>query len=192
MIPARCEDFETGRRTTGFGTSPLDLSVPLSGIPERGGAAGGQLGVGSVSDRARAQKRNNVEAVAESAELKILVVEDEAVLGQAIVQVLRGACEGRVDLARDGESALALMSSNVYELAVLDWSIPPPSGLELLKVWRRTKGTAPVIMLSGFTSDDDRDEVLSQGADEFLTKPFSLVDLRDRARELLQRPSAAA
>jgi len=125
-------------------------------------------------------------------EPKILVVEDEAVLGQAIVQVLKAECEAGVDLARDGESALALMRSNAYGLAVLDWSIPPPSGLELLRIWRRTKGTTPVIMLSGFTTDDDRDEVLGQGADEFLTKPFSLVDLRNRARELLQRLAPAA
>jgi len=121
------------------------------------------------------------------AETRILVVEDEAVLGQAIVQVLKTECDGGVDLARDGESALELMRTHAYELAVLDWSIPPPSGLELLRIWRRTKGATPVIMLSGFTTDDDRDEVLEQGADEFLTKPFSLVELRARARELLQR-----
>ena len=68
--------------------------------------------------------------------MRILVVEDEEVLAQALVEALQGEFYA-VDLAGDGETASEMVEVNSYDLIVLDWTIPPPTGIELLRTWRR-------------------------------------------------------
>ena len=78
--------------------------------------------------------------------MRILVVEDEPVLAQALVEALEGEYYA-VDQANDGETASELADVNAYDLIILDWTIPPPTGIELLRAWRRAGRDVPVLML---------------------------------------------
>jgi DNA-binding response OmpR family regulator len=118
--------------------------------------------------------------------LRILVVEDEEVLAQALVEVLEGELYA-VDHAADGESASELAAVNEYDLVVLDWTIPPPTGIELLRAWRREGRGMPVLMLTARAAVHDKVDGLDTGADDFLTKPFSLPEFLARVRSLLRR-----
>lgn len=120
--------------------------------------------------------------------MRILVVEDEPVLAEATVEALRLETYA-VDLAADGGSADELMAVNDYDAVVLDWSIPAPDGIELLRMWRTAGRKTPVLMLTGRTSVAERIEGLDGGADDYLTKPFSLRELLARVRSLLRRPA---
>jgi len=119
--------------------------------------------------------------------VRILVVEDETELADAVVEALEDEYYA-VDHAADGKRAAALMQANQYDLVVLDWSIPPPTGLELLRRWRREGYGTPVLLLTGSrTSVRDKVEGLDVGADDYLTKPFAFAELRARIRGLLRR-----
>ena len=118
--------------------------------------------------------------------MRILVVEDEEVLAQALVEVLEEEFYA-VDLAPDGETASELAEVNVYDLIVLDWTIPPPTGIELLRAWRKAGKDTPVLMLTGRSAVGDKVDGLDTGADDFLTKPFSLPEFLARVRSLLRR-----
>lgn len=118
--------------------------------------------------------------------MRLLVVEDEEALAEAVVEALRLE-HYAVDLAADGSTADELMMVNDYDLVVLDWSIPPPTGIELLERWREQGSETPVLMLTGRTSIEDRVDGLDRGADDYLTKPFSLEELLARVRSLLRR-----
>ena len=122
--------------------------------------------------------------------VRILVVEDEPVLAQALVEVLEGEFYA-VDLAGDGESASEMAEINSYDMIVLDWTIPPPTGIELLRAWRRQGKDTPVLMLTARSGIDDRVDGLDTGADDFLTKPFSLPEFLARVRSLLRRRAKA-
>ena len=118
--------------------------------------------------------------------MRILVIEDEEVLAQALVEALQGEFYA-VDLAGDGETASEMAAVNSYDLIVLDWTIPPPTGIELLRAWRREGRDTPVLMLTARSGVTDRVDGLDTGADDFLTKPFSLSELLARVRSLLRR-----
>ena len=118
--------------------------------------------------------------------MRILVVEDEVDLAEALVEGLRK--EGyAVDLALDGRSADEMACLNPYDLVVLDWTIPPPSGIELLQQWRKADMGFPVLMLTGRTETQDKVGGLDSGADDYLTKPFCFAELLARTRSLLRR-----
>jgi len=118
--------------------------------------------------------------------MRILVVEDEETLADAVVEALEDESYA-VDLAADGDTADELMAVNDYDLVVLDWTLPGPSGLELLGRWRRGGSEVPVLMLTARRDVDDRVGGLDAGADDYLTKPFSFVELLARVRSLLRR-----
>ena len=118
--------------------------------------------------------------------MRILVVEDEPELSEVLVDTLE---EERyaVDLATDGATADELAAINDYDLVILDWTIPGPSGIELLRDWRRQGSEIPVLMLTGRQDVADRVDGLDTGADDYLTKPFSFDELLARVRTLLRR-----
>jgi len=118
--------------------------------------------------------------------MRILVVEDEEVLADALAEGLRDESYA-VDLATRGTEADELMAVNAYDLVILDWTIPAPSGIELLRLWRRAGNDTPVLMLTGRAGVADRVGGLDTGADDYLTKPFSFDELLARARSLLRR-----
>lgn len=120
--------------------------------------------------------------------MRLLVVEDEATLADAVVDLLRSESYA-VDLAADGETASELMDVNTYDCVLLDWALPGRSGMELLADWRAAGDETPVLMLTGRTAVEDRVSGLDMGADDYLTKPFSLVELLARVRSLIRRRS---
>jgi DNA-binding response OmpR family regulator len=118
--------------------------------------------------------------------MRILVVEDNDEMASLICEVLRDA-RYAVDLARSGDDASEMMAVYDFDLVVLDWGIPPPSGIELLGGWRREGRSTPVLMLTARDAVADRVGGLDTGADDYLTKPFSFEELLARVRSLLRR-----
>jgi DNA-binding response OmpR family regulator len=118
--------------------------------------------------------------------LRILVVEDEDELATALVEMLQHE-RYAVDHAPDGAAADSLVQLNDYDLVVLDWSIPPPTGVELVRRWRERERGVPVLMLTGRRGVADRVEGLDAGADDYLSKPFAFAELKARVRSLLRR-----
>lgn len=118
--------------------------------------------------------------------MRILVVEDDPRMSGLICEVLQDACYA-ADPAGDGETADELMEVNAYDLVVLDWGIPSPTGIELLRKWRREGRTLPVLMLTARDAVEDKAGGLDTGADDYLTKPFSFVEMLARVRSLLRR-----
>jgi len=118
--------------------------------------------------------------------MRILLVEDETALAEALSELLRAGGYS-VDRAATGGAAAELASANPYDLVILDWSIPPPSGIELLSEWRAAGNDVPVLMLTGRVGIEDRVDGLDRGADDYLTKPFPIAELMARVRSLLRR-----
>ena len=117
--------------------------------------------------------------------MRLLVVEDEPDLRQAIVQALTE--EGfAVDEAADGQSGLHKATVWDYDAIVLDLMLPIKSGWELLAALRKTKAT-PVLILTARDAVNDRVRGLNGGADDYLIKPFSIVELIARLRALIRR-----
>jgi DNA-binding response OmpR family regulator len=118
--------------------------------------------------------------------VRILVVEDEEDLAGVLVEALEGQ-RYAVDRAGDGATADEMVCVNDYDLVILDWTLPGKNGVDLLKSWRSAGRQVPVLMLTGRSGLEDRIGGLDSGADDYLTKPFSLEELFARARSLLRR-----
>lgn len=118
----------------------------------------------------------------------VLVVEDEAALQQLLAYNLERAGFA-VDQALDGDEALTLIAERPPDLILLDWMLPYMSGLELCRQLRRKPATAnvPIIMLTARTEEPDRLRGLDTGADDYITKPFSIDELIARIRAVLRR-----
>jgi two-component system phosphate regulon response regulator PhoB len=122
----------------------------------------------------------------------IMVVEDEA----ALVTMLRYNLEKegyRVCEALDGEEALTVLAERNPDLVVLDWMLPVMSGIEVCRQIRRKPRSRdlPVIMLTARGEEGDKVRGLNTGADDYLTKPFSLPELLARIKALLRRVQPA-
>ncbi len=122
----------------------------------------------------------------------ILIVEDEA----ALVTMLRYNLEKegyRVCDAGDGEEALTMVAERKPDLVILDWMLPSLSGIEVCRQLRRKPTTRelPVIMLTARGEEGDKIRGLNTGADDYMTKPFSLPELMARVRALLRRVQPA-
>jgi DNA-binding response OmpR family regulator len=115
----------------------------------------------------------------------LLLVEDEAELARLIRRELTTAGYD-VQQALDGEAALRLAASHAPDLIVLDWMLPGIDGLEVLRRLR-ARSPVPVLMLTARAEEVDRILGLEVGADDYLTKPFSLRELVARVRALLRR-----
>jgi two-component system phosphate regulon response regulator PhoB len=118
----------------------------------------------------------------------ILIVEDEP----SLATLLRYNVEKegfRVAEANDGEEALVLVQEELPQLVILDWMLPKVSGIEVCRRLRARVETKnlPVIMLTARGEDADRVRGLDTGADDYLTKPFSMTELLARVRAVLRR-----
>ena len=124
---------------------------------------------------------------------KILVVEDDPALAELLRYNLTR--EGfAIELAADGDAALAAAEDNPPDLVVLDWMIPGLSGIEVCRRLRRREASRalPVIMLTARGEETDRIEGLESGADDYIVKPFSVVELAARIRAVLRRAGVGA
>jgi len=120
--------------------------------------------------------------------MRILLVEDEPDLGAAIANRLRQE-KYVVDWAKDGAEAWNYLESQwtQYTVGIFDWMLPRLSGLELCKRLRSQKSTLPILMLTAKDSIEDRVIGLDAGADDYLVKPFGMVELLARLRALQRR-----
>ncbi|MBR5900256.1 MAG: response regulator transcription factor [Clostridia bacterium] len=118
--------------------------------------------------------------------MKILLVDDERALVDALSALLKKN-KYSVDVAYNGEDGLDCALSDVYDLIVLDVMMPGIDGISLLKSIRKNKIDTPVLMLSAKSETSDKIEGLNAGADDYLTKPFSVDELVARIKALLRR-----
>lgn len=116
----------------------------------------------------------------------ILLVEDDARLRQMLVQSL-GAAGFTVEAVVDAEEGLRRLPSLSADLLVLDLMLPGMSGIEMLQRMRRAGDRTPVLMLTARGAVEDRVKGLTAGADDYLAKPFALVELVARIQALLRR-----
>ena len=118
--------------------------------------------------------------------MKILLAEDEQQLSRVLETAMTH--EGyQVDAAFDGQEAVDLAKENAYDLMILDIMMPVKTGIEALKEIRQTGNTTHVIMLTAMSEVDDKVTGLDAGADDYLTKPFSLKELLARLRSMSRR-----
>lgn len=121
--------------------------------------------------------------------MKILVVDDEQPLVKGIKFNLEN--EGyQVDTAFDGETALQKIQTGQFDLVVLDLMLPKLNGLEVCSRVREFSNI-PIIMLTAKSQDADKVMGFEHGADDYLTKPFNIVELKVRIRAILRRANAA-
>ena len=117
---------------------------------------------------------------------KILVAEDQTDIRDLIVLNLRNAGY-QVSAVSDGEQALASQNEQAHDLLVLDLMMPGMDGLEVCKTLRARGRSTPILMLTAKSTELDRVLGLELGADDYLTKPFSLAELLARIKALLRR-----
>lgn len=118
--------------------------------------------------------------------MKVLVVEDERKLAGFIRRALRE--EGHsVELAEDGNDGAFLALQQEWDAIILDIQLPGRDGLSILREIRESKRTTPVLILTARDTVKDRVRGLDEGADDYLTKPFALDELRARVRAILRR-----
>ena len=119
-------------------------------------------------------------------EMRVLIVEDEPYMAEAIRDGLRLQAIA-ADIAGDGNAALALLSINAYDIAILDRDIPGPSGDEVARRIVASESGIPILMLTAADRLDDKVSGFELGADDYLTKPFELRELVLRLRALDRR-----
>ena len=123
---------------------------------------------------------------------KVLVVEDEAAISQLLDYNL-GAEGFEVVIVEDGDEALLTIEENEPDIVLLDWMLPNVSGVEICRRLRAREATRalPVIMLTARGEEEDRLRGLDTGADDYVTKPFSMSELVARIRAVLRRSNPA-
>jgi heavy metal response regulator len=123
--------------------------------------------------------------------MRILVVEDEKRLASFLAHGLRENGYA-VDIAADGEEAVHLGGTEVYDLILLDILLPKQSGFEVLKQLRQAGVQTPVLCLTARDQPSDKVAGLDLGADDYLAKPFNFAELLARVRALLRRAPGVA
>ncbi|MFO1064791.1 MAG: response regulator transcription factor [Pirellulales bacterium] len=120
--------------------------------------------------------------------MRVLVIEDDPVLGRAISQGLSDQGD-RCLLCDNGESGLVAAGQEKFDTIVLDLMLPDVHGLEVLKKLRNEKNDTPVLILTALGSIDDRVTGLNAGADDYLVKPFAFAELSARLDAIRRRSS---
>jgi len=123
--------------------------------------------------------------------MRILIAEDDAVIAEGLTHSLRGAGYA-VDWVKSGVEADSALGAAEYDLLILDLGLPRMSGLDVLKRLRGRDSHLPVLVLTAQDGVEDRARGLDLGADDYLAKPFALVELAARVRALTRRGHAGA
>jgi len=117
---------------------------------------------------------------------RILLVEDEQDIAELVSLHLRDLCDEFV-VAADGYEGMRLATSENWSLTILDLCLPGPDGLEICRAIRRERSYQPILMLTSKSAELDRVLGLETGADDYLTKPFSVLELVARVRAIFRR-----
>lgn len=120
--------------------------------------------------------------------MRVLLVEDDPSLRDFLVRVIRDAAWA-VDAVGSGRAALDALAGAEYDLAVLDVGLPDTDGFEVCRAMRARGDRTPVLILTARQSVNDRVYGLDAGADDYLAKPFDVVELMARLRALARRPA---
>ena len=118
--------------------------------------------------------------------MKVLVIEDDAVLRKATVAILTEEAYA-VDQAAAGDEGLYAAGQGIYDVIVLDIMLPKINGLDIVKTLRSSGCSTPILLLTARDSVDDRVIGLETGADDYLVKPFAMRELLARVKALLRR-----
>lgn len=120
--------------------------------------------------------------------MRILLVEDDYHLNTSLKKSLEK--EGyAVDVAFDGEDGLSWATQGIYDAIILDILLPRKDGVEVCRALRRLQIKTPILLLTARDAVEDRVRGLDSGADDYLVKPFALLELLARLRALLRRAS---
>jgi len=119
-------------------------------------------------------------------EHRILVVEDQRDIAELVRMHIRDLGH-QVELAQDGDEGLAKARDGRYDLIVLDVMLPRRDGLDVVRQLRMERNPVPVLMLTARSAEIDRVLGLELGADDYLTKPFSIPELQARIKAILRR-----
>jgi DNA-binding response OmpR family regulator len=122
---------------------------------------------------------------------RLLVIEDEQDIA-ALLELHLSDLPATVTVARDGPTGLALAFERRFDAVILDLRLPGLSGLDLCRTLRARERHVPILMLTARSAELDRVLGLEIGADDYVTKPFSVLELQARVRALLRRASQPA
>jgi two-component system OmpR family response regulator len=117
---------------------------------------------------------------------KILLVEDNMDLATIVADSLR-AERHVVDMVANGLDAVEFLKISDCEIILMDWDLPGLSGIEAIKRYRASGGTTPIIMMTGKSSINEKEDGFDAGVDDYLPKPFDTRELVVRVRALLRR-----
>ena len=118
--------------------------------------------------------------------MRLLIVEDDKKVGRFLQKGLEEE-QYAVDVCRNGNDALYYASVNEYDVIILDIMLPGKDGVTVCRELRGKSVLTPIIMLTALDSIEDKISGLSEGADDYLTKPFSFDELLARIRALMRR-----
>ena len=123
---------------------------------------------------------------------RVLIVEDEQDIASLIKHTLERSGSAEAEIVGSGDAALKAVTSQLPDLVILDLNLPVLSGLEVCRLLRARSDARhlPIIMLTAKSSESDRVTGLELGADDYVTKPFSLRELTARVRAVLRRSAA--
>ncbi len=119
--------------------------------------------------------------------MRLLIVEDDKQISSFLKAALENECFA-VDVAKDGEKGRFLALTNDYDLIILDYMLPKKDGRQVCQEIRKDGKTVPIMMLSVKSEMLTKVTLLNDGADDYLTKPYSFQELLARIKALLRRP----
>ena len=145
--------------------------------------------LGQRADHAAASAADPVASPGTTRPAYVLIVEDEHDIAALVKHALERSGEIQAAIVGSGDAALRAIAERLPQLVILDLNLPVISGTEVCRVLRSRPATAslPIIMLTARTSETDRVSGLDLGADDYVTKPFSLRELGARVRAVLRR-----
>ena len=117
---------------------------------------------------------------------KILIVEDDLEMAALVSDWLLHE-KYTVEVHHRGEDAEYFLQNYKCDVIVLDWDLPDKNGIDICRDFRKKGGTTPILLLTGRSQIDEKEEGLDSGAEDYLTKPFALKELSARIRALLRR-----
>jgi DNA-binding response OmpR family regulator len=129
---------------------------------------------------------NSLKAGVRAMPRKILIIEDNQDLAR-LLEIHLGDLSHEVDLAFDGDKGLAKAESKTYDLVILDVMLPGLDGLEICRRIRMSPVYTPILMLTSRSSETDRVVGLEMGADDYVSKPFSVRELMARVKAIFRR-----